>query len=137
MALLRSPFDGQGLDSQTLVVEPRLAVLPAGHPLAGRRRLRLADLKGEPIPRWKGAAPSNTAYCTGCDGAEAGDGHIGWHSCHSPPPSGSSARTSHTGRLPASAPARSWSPGRRPRDPQPSLPSSKPPTTSPPTSPTA
>lgn len=35
VALLRSPFDGQGLDSQTLVVEPRLAVLPAAHRLAG------------------------------------------------------------------------------------------------------
>ncbi|MGW0771076.1 LysR family transcriptional regulator [Streptomyces sp. NPDC002676] len=77
VALLRSPFDAQGLDSQTLVVEPRLAVLPAAHRLAGRRRLRLTDLKGEPIPRWKGAAPSTTAYYTGCDGAEAGDGHTG------------------------------------------------------------
>ncbi|MCX4984146.1 LysR family transcriptional regulator [Streptomyces sp. NBC_00572] len=77
VALLRSPFDGRGLDSQTLVVEPRLAVLPAAHRLAGRRRLRLTDLKGEPIPRWKGAAPSHTAYYTGCDGAEAGDGHTG------------------------------------------------------------
>ncbi|HVK24030.1 MAG TPA: LysR family transcriptional regulator [Actinokineospora sp.] len=74
VALLRGPFDGQGLDSETLVVEPRLAVLPAAHRLAGRRRLRLADLKGEPIPRWKGAAPSTTAYYTGHDGAEADDG---------------------------------------------------------------
>ncbi|MFH9354964.1 LysR family transcriptional regulator [Kitasatospora sp. NPDC017646] len=77
VALLRSPFDGQGLDSQTLLVEPRLAVLPAAHRLAGHRRLRLTDLKGEPIPRWKGAAPSATAYSTGCDGAETGDGHTG------------------------------------------------------------
>ncbi|MFJ8210332.1 LysR family transcriptional regulator [Streptomyces sp. NPDC096033] len=77
VALLRSPFDGQGLDSQTLVIEPRLAVLPAGHPLAGRRRLRLTDLKGEPIPRWKGAAPSHTAYYTGCEGAEAGESPTG------------------------------------------------------------
>ncbi|MFD7779293.1 LysR family transcriptional regulator [Streptomyces sp. NPDC059753] len=75
VALLRSPFDGQGLDSQTLVVEPRLAVLPAAHRLAGRRRLRLTDLRGEAIPRWKGAAPSTTAYFTGYDGAEAGDAH--------------------------------------------------------------
>ncbi|MFF4011764.1 LysR family transcriptional regulator [Streptomyces sp. NPDC001717] len=73
VALLRSPFDGQGLDSETLVIEPRLAVLPAGHRLAGRRRLRPADLEGEPIPRWKGAAPSATAY----DGREAGDGPTG------------------------------------------------------------
>ncbi|MFF0429519.1 LysR family transcriptional regulator [Streptomyces sp. NPDC004520] len=74
VALLRSPFDGRGLDSQTLVVEPRLAVLPAAHRLAGHRRLRLTDLEGEPIPRWKGAVPSATAYYTGCDGAEADDG---------------------------------------------------------------
>lgn len=77
VALLRSPFDGQGLDCQTLVVEPRLAVLPAAHRLAGRRRLRLTDLKGEPIPRWKGAEPSTLAHYTGCDGAEAGDGDTG------------------------------------------------------------
>ncbi|MFH8621807.1 LysR family transcriptional regulator [Streptomyces vietnamensis] len=84
VALLRSPFDGQGLDSQTLVVEPRLAVLPAAHRLAGRRRLRLTDLKGEPIPRWKGAAPSDAAYYTGCDGAEAGDGHTDLASADTP-----------------------------------------------------
>ncbi|MEU4393539.1 LysR substrate-binding domain-containing protein [Kribbella sp. NPDC023855] len=76
VALLRSPFDDLGLDSETLVVEPRLAVLPAAHRLAGRRRLRLADLKGEPIPRWKGAAASDTAYYTGCDGAEDSDGPL-------------------------------------------------------------
>ncbi|TDU90405.1 LysR family transcriptional regulator [Kribbella voronezhensis] len=72
VALLRSPFDDRGLDSETLVVEPRLAVLPTAHRLARRRRLRLTDLEGEPIPRWKGAAPSATAYYTGSDGA--GDG---------------------------------------------------------------
>ncbi|OPC80016.1 hypothetical protein B4N89_02800 [Embleya scabrispora] len=86
VALLRSPFDGRGLDSQTLVVEPRLAVLPAAHRLAGRRRLRPADLEGEPIPRWKGAAPATLAYYTGCDGAEAGDGHPG--SAPADPPEG-------------------------------------------------
>ncbi|GCD94649.1 LysR family transcriptional regulator [Embleya hyalina] len=86
VALLRSPFDGRGLDSQTLVVEPRLAVLPAAHRLAGRRRLRPADLEGEPIPRWKGAAPSATAYYAGRDGAEAGDGDPG--SAPADPPEG-------------------------------------------------
>ncbi|MFD7728919.1 LysR family transcriptional regulator [Kitasatospora phosalacinea] len=79
VALLRSPFDGQGLDAQTLVVEPRLAVLPAAHRLAARRRLRPADLAGEPVPRWQGADPANAAYYAGRDGAGdgagAGDGH--------------------------------------------------------------
>ncbi|MFJ3793267.1 LysR family transcriptional regulator [Kitasatospora sp. NPDC090091] len=76
VALLRSPFDGQGLDSQTLVVEPRLAVLPAAHRLAARPRLQLTDLWGEPIPRWKGAVPSATAYYTGHD-APPTDGPAG------------------------------------------------------------
>ncbi|WP_153450225.1 LysR family transcriptional regulator [Streptomyces smaragdinus] len=77
VALLRSPFDGRGLDSETLMVEPRLAVLPAAHRLAGRRQLRLTDLEGESIPRWKGAAPSAVAYYTGRDGAESGPAPAG------------------------------------------------------------
>ncbi|MFF4339393.1 LysR family transcriptional regulator [Kitasatospora sp. NPDC001540] len=72
VALLRSPFDGRGLDSQPLVVEPRLAVLPAAHRLAGRRRLRSADLAGEPVPRWQGADPADAAYYAGRDGAGGG-----------------------------------------------------------------
>ncbi|GLW68550.1 LysR family transcriptional regulator [Kitasatospora phosalacinea] len=75
VALLRSPFDGRGLDSQPLVVEPRLAVLPAAHRLAGRRRLRPGDLAGEPVPRWQGADPADAAYYAGRDGT--GDGRTG------------------------------------------------------------
>ncbi|TDT42622.1 LysR family transcriptional regulator [Streptomyces sp. BK208] len=44
VALVHAPFDGTGLDSETLAAEARVAVLAADHPLAGRDRLELADL---------------------------------------------------------------------------------------------
>ncbi|MFD8537218.1 LysR family transcriptional regulator [Streptomyces rubrogriseus] len=44
VALVHAPFDGTGLDTETLAAEPRVAVLAAGHPLAARDRLELADL---------------------------------------------------------------------------------------------
>ncbi|MFF6996852.1 LysR family transcriptional regulator [Streptomyces sp. NPDC008313] len=43
-ALVHAPFDGSGLDTETLAVEPRVAVLASDHPLAARDRLELADL---------------------------------------------------------------------------------------------
>jgi len=68
VAILRTPFAQRGLDSETLLVEPRVAVLPADHRLAGRRALRRADLAGEPMPRWAGQAdPAADAYWRGTD----------------------------------------------------------------------
>jgi DNA-binding transcriptional LysR family regulator len=43
-ALVHEPFDRTGLDAETLAVEPRVAALAAGHPLADRNDLLLADL---------------------------------------------------------------------------------------------
>ncbi|UXY21110.1 LysR family transcriptional regulator [Streptomyces cynarae] len=67
VALLRTPFEPRGLDTEVLLVEPRVAVLPAGHRLAGRKRLRRADLAGEPMPRWAGADERTAAYWAGRD----------------------------------------------------------------------
>ncbi|MEV4256550.1 LysR substrate-binding domain-containing protein [Spirillospora sp. NPDC049652] len=50
VALLLSPFDGRGLDSEPLRTEPHLAVLAADDPLAARTSLELADLAGRLLP---------------------------------------------------------------------------------------
>jgi DNA-binding transcriptional LysR family regulator len=68
VAILRAPFDRSGLDAELLLTEPRLAVLPAGHRLAGRAELRRADLAGELMPRWAGTPdPAAAAHWTGAD----------------------------------------------------------------------
>lgn len=55
VGLLYAPFDPlDGLAHERLYTEDRVAVIPAGHRLAGRASLRLADLDGEPRPVWKG-----------------------------------------------------------------------------------
>jgi DNA-binding transcriptional LysR family regulator len=73
VAILRSPFDQRGLDWDTLLVEPRVAVLPAGHPLATRAQLSRADLAAEAMPNWAGETdPATAAYWTGTDLAALG-----------------------------------------------------------------
>jgi LysR family transcriptional regulator, benzoate and cis,cis-muconate-responsive activator of ben and cat genes len=59
VALLHRPFDGTaGLDTEELLTEGQVAVLPAGHPLAARREVHLAELEQVPDlphPRWPAA----------------------------------------------------------------------------------
>ncbi len=56
VALLHLPFDSTtGLDTEELVTEQQVAVLPGGHPLARRPHLLMAEvetLPGLPMPRW-------------------------------------------------------------------------------------
>ncbi|WP_329618623.1 LysR substrate-binding domain-containing protein [Streptomyces sp. S465] len=56
VALLYLPFDSVlGLDTESLCTEGQVAVLPAAHPLAGRTRLRVAEVTALPdllMARW-------------------------------------------------------------------------------------
>jgi DNA-binding transcriptional LysR family regulator len=53
VALLHRPQnDLTGLDAEDLRTEGQVVVLPADHPLAARATVRLADLHGQPMPRW-------------------------------------------------------------------------------------
>src|SRR5439155_27385691 len=50
---VRLPIDEAGLRVTPLYTEPRVAVLPAGHRLAGKEKVTEADLAGEPL-LWHG-----------------------------------------------------------------------------------
>lgn len=67
VALLSSWFDPLGLDSEPLAAEPRVAALPAGHPLAEKPELHCADLHGEPMPQWPDETEGERAYWSGRD----------------------------------------------------------------------
>ncbi|GAA2509690.1 LysR family transcriptional regulator [Streptomyces longisporus] len=58
VALLHLPFDATaGLDTEELRTERQVVILPAGHPLAGRPHVQMADvseLPDLPMPRWPG-----------------------------------------------------------------------------------
>ena len=64
-ALMHAPFNSlAGFDSEELMTEGQIAILPAGHPLAARKTLTLADisdLPDLPLARW----PSRGTYPPG------------------------------------------------------------------------
>ena len=64
-ALMHAPFNSlAGFDSEELMTEGQIAILPAGHPLAARKTLTLADisdLPDLPLARW----PSHGTYPPG------------------------------------------------------------------------
>jgi DNA-binding transcriptional LysR family regulator len=53
--------DLSGFDTELLLTQDQVAVLHRGHRLAGRSALVLADLDGEPLPRWPGMDPATTS----------------------------------------------------------------------------
>ena len=56
VALMQRPFDAlAGFDTEDLLTEQQVAILPAGHPLAARSSLTMADIgdvPGLPVARW-------------------------------------------------------------------------------------
>jgi DNA-binding transcriptional LysR family regulator len=50
VALVTTPFDGRGLDSEPLITGPRLVAIAASDRLAARSDLQLADLAGRLLP---------------------------------------------------------------------------------------
>jgi DNA-binding transcriptional LysR family regulator len=56
VALMQRPFDAlAGFDTEDLLTEQQVAILPAGHPLAARTSLTMADLSDVPdlpVARW-------------------------------------------------------------------------------------
>ncbi|AEW99762.1 LysR family transcriptional regulator [Streptantibioticus cattleyicolor] len=55
VGLLYVPFDDlDGLAHETLRTEDRVVIVPSGHRLAGHTSVRIRDLEGETLPRWKG-----------------------------------------------------------------------------------
>lgn len=55
VGFVHTPHDDlSGFDTERLVVEKMIVVLPAGHRLAARSHVRLEDLEGENLPSWQG-----------------------------------------------------------------------------------
>ena len=53
VAMLRLPYDNpSGFETEELLTERAVAVLPRGHHLACRGSITMADLAGETFPRW-------------------------------------------------------------------------------------
>ncbi len=62
VGFVQHPYDDlTGLDTEVLLTERQVAVLPCGHRLARRATLTLGDLRDEPLPRWPGMAPGSAS----------------------------------------------------------------------------
>ncbi|WP_307680322.1 LysR family transcriptional regulator [Streptomyces sp. V4I2] len=62
LAFLHAPHDDlSGFDTELLLTQDHVAVLPRHHRLADRSALVRADLDGEPAPRWPGLSPEEAS----------------------------------------------------------------------------
>ncbi|MFJ4650589.1 LysR family transcriptional regulator [Nocardia sp. NPDC088792] len=70
VGLLYAPFDNlDGLACEILHTEDRVAILPATHHLAAQEGVRMSELAGETLPRWKGI-PAGAGDGTGPEVAD-------------------------------------------------------------------
>ncbi|GAB7040493.1 MULTISPECIES: LysR family transcriptional regulator [Catenuloplanes] len=67
VSILRDSFDRHGLDVEPFAAEPRMVLLSTDHPLGGRDRLTLADLRDETFTYWPGMSDAEAAHWTGAD----------------------------------------------------------------------
>ncbi|GAA3642588.1 LysR family transcriptional regulator [Nonomuraea antimicrobica] len=72
VGLLHGRPDLTGLDSETLLVERQVVVVPVRHRLAGRAVVTLADLDGEVMPRWAGPPQGDADGLEGPEVRDAG-----------------------------------------------------------------
>lgn len=63
VAFVRPPIEDQQLCIRTLYAEPRLAVLPTSHRLAGRKSLSIMELADDPVVMHRNAMPAWDAFC--------------------------------------------------------------------------
>ncbi|GHF68591.1 DNA-binding transcriptional LysR family regulator [Amycolatopsis bartoniae] len=61
-AVTRWPLPASGLEVTVLYDEPRVAVLPLDHRLAGKESVTLDDIADEPLPRLRDSDPDWSAY---------------------------------------------------------------------------
>ena len=64
VSYLRTPFSAAGIESELLFTEPRVAMLPTGHELAGALHVDLRDLTSERLLQDPAAVPEWAALAT-------------------------------------------------------------------------
>src|ERR1700728_2801052 len=76
VSYIRLPVDQSGLQVQALLAEPRVAVFPAGHRLAGKEAISIADLADEhllqdpdAVPEWRDIATEIRTRSRHCEPA--------------------------------------------------------------------
>jgi DNA-binding transcriptional LysR family regulator len=62
VAFVHLPIDDRGLELLPARSEPRVAVLPVGHPAAGKHEISIADLADDPVIIQSGATPGWQAF---------------------------------------------------------------------------